>query len=384
MDVTCDTVPRRVLRVAIIGGAGNMGKAHSLAFSLAPLSGDLGVDLRRQVLVETDAGLATSAAARLGWSESATDWRAVVARPDIDIVDIVTPPHLHAPIALAAIANGKHVYCEKPVTNDSAEALKMAQLAREAGVVGQVGFNYRGASAIRFAKQLLNEGRLGHPLQFRAVYQQETGFYSAPGAWRGRRETGGSGAASGIGSHIIDVAEYLNGPIERVTARLRTRDVNAGWVSETARIDGDMLDSAGIWLAEFANGVIGTFSCSYFSSGSKNRFAFELDGTLGAIQFDWNLRDQLRVASVDEPAEERGVRTIHMSDVHPDGWWRLAGTGSGYVDAMAVQLQHFVRDILDGGGGQPSFAEAAHVQQVVEAISRSAQTGIWVEVPTPV
>ncbi|WP_354501191.1 Gfo/Idh/MocA family oxidoreductase [Mycetocola sp. 2940] len=370
------------LNVALIGG-GFMGRAHSLAYALAPIASDIGATVVRKVLVDVDEVVAAASAAQLGWEESATDWRQVIARDDIDIVDICTPPQLHQEIALAAIAAGKHVFCEKPITNSSDEGEVMAEAARAAGVVAQVGFNYRHTPAITFTKNLLDDGALGVPLQFRASYLQETGFTADPNRWRATKATGGSGTAGDIGSHIVDIGEYLLGDITRVCALLRSKGdgTQSGWVPDAERVDGDLIDDGGVWLAQFASGAIGTFAVSSFASGRKNRVYFELDGSKGATQFDWNRREEFTVSYVDEAADHRGFRTIHTNSEHPDGFWKLAGLGTGYVEVSAIQFQKFVRAITTGETPQPSFTDAVHVQRVIDAVALSAETGAWVDVP---
>ncbi|MFV0254303.1 MAG: Gfo/Idh/MocA family protein [Beutenbergiaceae bacterium] len=370
------------LRVALIGG-GFMGKAHSLAYAIAPFADSLGAAVTRQVLVEASPDLATRFAAELGWAESSADWRAVIERPDIDIVDICTPPQFHAAIALAAIEAGKHVFCEKPITNDAAEARAMREAARAAGVVVQVGFNYRHTPAVRFAKQLLDSGALGVPLQFRGSYLQETAFTADPHRWRATRATGGSGTVGDIGSHIIDMAEYLFGDIRKVAARARSKiqpDPGTGWMDERRRLDEDLIEEAGVWVAEFANGAIGTFAVDNWAIGSKNRISFEFDATKAAVQFDWNDREVFRVAYVDDPPDHQGFREIHTNSTHPDGWWKLAGLGTGYLEVSAIQLQKFLRAAAAGEPAEPDFTTGTHVQQVVEAIMTAATTDTWVDV----
>lgn len=372
----------RELRVAIVGGGGFMGKAHSLAYAVAPLAADLGATIRKSVLVDATEEQATRAAASLGWESSATDWRAVVESDDIDIVDIVTPPGPHEEIALAAISAGKHVFCEKPITNDSVSAERMAVMAREAGVVNQVGFNYRHTPAIAFARQAIDEERIGRPLQFRASYLQEVGFYSDPNRWRAKKSTGGSGTVGDIGSHIIDIAQHLFGEIVSVSGQMRaiSSDINAGWRSEEERLGDDLIDDVGMWHARFENGAVGSFVASSYSSGRKNRIAFDLDGSAGSIDFNWNDREEFKISYVDGSEDERGFRTVHTGPAHPDSWWKLAGLGTGYVEVAGIQLQKFVRSIVGGTSADPDFAVAAQVQRVVEAIDNSARRSSWVDV----
>lgn len=375
-------VPVRELRVAIIGG-GFMGRAHSLALSLAPLAENLGATVHKQVLVDVTPELAAAGAAQLGWSESSADWEEVVRRADIDIVDICTPPPMHERMALAAIEGGKHVFCEKPLSNSSAEAIRMADAARTAGVVTQVGFNYRHTPAITFAKNLLDEGRLGVPLQFRASYLQEAAYFADPHRWRAKKETGGSGMVGDIGSHVIDMAEYLFGDIVSVAARVRSKvpGADAGWQPEEARLSGDLVDDAGVWIAEFSNGAIGSFVVNSFSVGRKNQVYFAFDASKAAVEFDWNHREEFRVAYLDEANDHLGFRTIHTNNAHPNGWWRLAGLGTGYLEVSAIQFQKFIRAIVDGGRARPDFDDALHVQGVVETVLAAATEGGWLEVP---
>jgi len=372
----------RELKVALIG-AGFMGKAHSLAYGVARIADDLGGSLVKEVIVDADGPLAKSFAEQFGWNASGTDWREAIERPDIDIIDICTPPQFHEEIALAAIAAGKNVFCEKPITNDADQAIRMGEIAREASVNTQVGFDYRHTPAIGFAKQLLAEGKLGVPLQVRGSYLQDAGFAADPNRWRASKKTGGSGAVGDIGSHVIDVAEYLCGDVVRVASRIRSKspDAAVGWFAEGRRIADDLVDDAGVWIAEFAKGVIGSFAVTSFSSGRKNRIALELDGTLGAFDFDWNDREVFRVSYVDEPADHQGFRNIHTNTQHPDSWWRLAGLGTGYLDVSAVQFQKFIRSIVSGTPATPDFSHCAHIQQVVEAIHQAAIGDGWVDVP---
>lgn len=372
----------RELKIALIGG-GFMGKAHSLAYALAPLAEDIGARLSRELLIDVSPAVAARQAAALGWKRHGTDWREAVASDDIDIVDICTPPPLHEEIALAAIAAGKHVFCEKPITNDSAAAHRMAQAARESGLVAQVGFNYRHSPAVAYTKKLLEEGRLGTPLQFRASYLQEVAFWADPERWRANRHTGGSGMVGDIGSHIIDAAEYLFGDIVRVAARVRAMRPGSfeGWAPEDERRARGLLDEAGVWVAEFANGAIGSFTVNAYASGRKNRFYFALDASRGAVEFTWNAREEFRVSYRDEEPDHRGFRTIHTGKEHPNGWWPIAGLGTGYVDVSAIQFQKFIRSIVHGDPVSPTFDDAAHVQDVVEAVVAAAESNSWVEVP---
>jgi predicted dehydrogenase len=371
------------IRVAIIGGAGFMGYAHSLGWALAPIAADAGARIRKAVVVEADEERARRAAERYGWDEWSLDWREVVARDDIDVIDIVTPPGAHAEVALAAIAAGKHVFVEKPISNDLGDAVAMERAADAASVVTQVGFNYRYTPAMTYVKKLLVDGTLGHPLQFRAHYIQDVAILGRVlSGWRAAKSAGGSGVVGDIGSHIIDLAEFLVGSIDRVNAIVRAKDPTerSSWLSDAQRIEGDLLDDAALWMAEFDNGAIGSFATTVYASGRKNRIFFELECTGGTVEFDWNRREEVRLSLVSDPPEQQGFRTIIVNENHEDVWWPIGGMGTGYIDGTAIQLQKFVRAIVGGGVGAPDFDSATHVQKVIAAVLESGDTRTWVEV----
>lgn len=373
----------RELNVAIIGGAGFMGYAHSMAWALAPIAADAGAALRKTVVVEATEERARDAAARLGWDEWSTDWRDVVARDDIDIVDIVTPPGAHAEVALAALAAGKHVFVEKPVSNNLADAEAMAAAAADADLVTQVGFNYRYTPAVTFIRRMLDDGTLGSPLQFRAHYMQDGAILGRVlSGWRAMKSAGGSGVVGDIGSHVIDLARYLVGDITAVNAIVRAKDPADGatWLSDDQRREGDRLDDAALWMAEFANGAIGSFATSMYSSGRKNRLFFELECTKGSVEFDWNRRDEVRLSLVNDPPDQQGFRTVLMNEHHDDMWWPMGGMGTGYVDVTATQLQKFVRAIVGQGVAAPDFAHATVTQKIITAVLDSAETRAWTPV----
>lgn len=369
-------------RIALIGGAGFMGQAHSLGWALtSALTGSRGIAVR-QVLVEATDEIAESAAERFGWIESSSNWREVINRPDIDIVDVVTPPNLHEEITLAALAAGKHVFVEKPVTNSAEQALAMRDAAEAANRANQVGFNYRHIPAITYAKKLIDDGAFGVPLQYRSSYLMHDFFTGGGTGWRAEKKTGGSGVVGDIGSHVLDIAEYLNGDIVRVVSTMRALEGDrSAWVPEKDRIAKDLVDQSAVWLAEFANGCIGTFAATGFSAGNNNHITFNYDGTLGAMRFDWNDREALEVAYVNDPPEQSGYKRFLSGPAHADVWYIVAGLGLGYVDGTALELQKFLNAIVDDQVAHPNFGEAAHVQQVVEAVEESAQSHAWVDVP---
>jgi predicted dehydrogenase len=371
------------LNVAIVGGGGFMGYAHSLGWSLAPIAAEIGAKVNKKLVVEADDERAAATAQKYGWEEATSDWRDVISRDDIDIVDIVTPPAAHAEVALAALAAGKHVFVEKPISNDLHEALRMAEAAEIAGVVHQVGFNYRYTPAVRFIKRMIEDGTLGQPLQFRGHYLQDNAILGRTlSGWRANRSAGGSGVVGDIGSHLIDLAQFLAGDITTVNAVVRAKnpESDTSWLSNQERIDGDLLDDAAIWMGQFTSGAIGSFATTVYASGRKNRLFFELECSKGTVEFDWNRREEVKLSLLTDPPEQQGLRTVIMNQNHDDFWWPMGGMGIGYVDGTAIQLQHFVRAIVNGGTATPGMTEATQVQRVIDAVLRSGDVEQWVPV----
>lgn len=370
------------IRVALIGGAGFMGRAHSLGYSLAAVLGGVPARIVKSVLVDVDAAAAERSAAELGWLSSSSDWRAVVANPEIDVIDIVTPPGHHKEIALAALAAGKRVFCEKPLANDLASAIEMSDAAAVAGVTTQVGFNYRHISAISQIRDVIASGSLGTPLHFRGEYLTDALFFIDDFGWRGSRASGGSGAVGDIGSHIIDIAEYVVGPIARVCAVQRTKKRGAegeDWFDETERRAADRLDDAAAFVVEFENGAIGTFSVGFYSSGRKNALTFEVDASRGSVEFDWNHRDKFHLSMISDPAERSGLTAVEVTAEHPDVWYPVPGLGQGYLDGTAIQIQRFLTAVAENRASSPDFADATRAQRVVDAVEASSRTGAWVD-----
>ena len=357
------------IRVAIIGGAGFMGKAHSFAWSMAAVQSQGPRRIVKQVLVELDAAAAEKSAGALGWAESATDWKAVIDRDDIDIVDIVTPPNTHAAIAQYAISKGKHVLSEKPLANNAEDIAALVAAAAAGTVATQVGFNYRHNAAVQLAQQYVAEGKIGRVLQVRFEYLQDNGFGNM--GWRLHRATGGSGASGDIGSHIVDLSHYILGPISSVAAALQV-------VPRDSDDDHDV-DDAGAFLARFEGGALGVFAFSQKSWGNNNHIRFEIDGTEGSLAFDWNRRDELQVFL--KSSETKGYTTVHQDGSTPGTWFDLNGVGTGYLESSANQMIQLVSTITEGTPNSPTFAEGAYVQRVIDAVWASDAAGSsWLDV----
>jgi predicted dehydrogenase len=352
-----------------------MGKAHSHAWRTVGAFFDVPA-IEQRVLVGRYAGQVTAAAARYGWAEAATDWREVVARDDVDIVDICAPGWLHADIAVAALRAGKHVLVEKPLANTVEEAERMAAAAREAraeGVVSMVGFTYRRVPALAYAQRLIAEGRLGAVREVRASYLQDwLADAQTPMTWRLRRESAGSGALGDIASHAIDQVQFLTGDaVVEVSGRLHT------FVERRPGPDGPedvTVDDAAWATLSLGSGAVASVEVSRVATGRKNSLRIEAYGTGGALAFDLERPSELDFHDGSAPAEEAGFRRIVVTEPgHPymDAWWP-PGHVIGWEHAFTHEVRDFLAAIRDGGDPSPSFEEGLQVQRVLAAVEESA------------
>ncbi|MGA7203141.1 MAG: Gfo/Idh/MocA family oxidoreductase [Specibacter sp.] len=378
---------RRPLGVAAIGYA-FMGQAHSNAWRTVANHFDV-PDFEQKVLVGRDADAVAAAAHKYGWSESATDWREVIARDDIDIVDICAPGWLHAEIATASLAAGKHVLVEKPLANSLAESESMvtaARAARAAGVRSMVGFNYRRIPALALARQLIADGRLGTIRQVRASYLQDWLVDAeSPMTWRLRKETAGSGALGDIASHAIDQVQHLLGDtVTDVSGKLHT------FVTERPGPEGPepvTVDDAAWATLTLAGGAVASVDVSRVALGQKNALRVEVYGTTGSITFNLESPNELYYLNGTEPVEVQGFRRILVTEPeHPyiSGWWPQ-GHVIGWEHSFTHQIRDFLLNIETGTDPSPSFEEGLGVQRVLAAIeTSSAAGGATVSVVEPV
>ncbi|HTQ90333.1 MAG TPA: Gfo/Idh/MocA family oxidoreductase [Streptosporangiaceae bacterium] len=383
------------LGVGMIGYA-FMGAAHSQAWRSAPRFFDLPVRVRMSVLAGRDEARAKAAADRYGWDDVETDWTRLMDRDDVDIVDICTPGDTHAEMAIAALEAGKHVLCEKPLANSVAEAEAMAEAARRAagrGVRAMCGFTYRRVPAARLMADLVADGAIGTLRHVRASYLQDWLVDpAAPMSWRLQKERAGSGALGDIGAHAVDLAQYVTGdPITGVTALSSTfvsrRPVQGtdGFLGTKAAADGDYgevtVDDATVFLGRTASGALATFEASRFATGHKNGLRLELNGSAGSIVFDLERMNELLL--YDARQENPGFRTIVVTEPsHPyiAAWWPPGHT-LGYEHAFTHQVRDFTEGIVSGEDVAPTFDDALGVQQVLDAVGRSAvESARWVDV----
>ncbi len=379
--------PTADLGIGMIGYA-FMGAAHSQAWRTAPRFFDLPRHPRMRALVGRDRDGVAAAAARLGWDTAETDWRSLLDRDDIDLVDICSPGDTHAEIAVAALEAGKHVLCEKPLANNVAEAERMTEAAAAAaarfGTVAMVGFTYRRVPAIQLARTLVAQGRIGTVRHIRAQYLQD--WLSDPEAgftWRLDRDRAGSGALGDIGAHIVDLTQFITGlRISTVTGRLTTF-VDERPVPGTGTRGRVSVDDAATFLAAFTDSdAVGVFEATRFALGRKNAIRLEINGSTGSLAFDFEDMNVLHVLdATDDPATAGFRRVVVTEPVHTyvDHWWP-AGHGLGYEHPFTHQVVDLITGIADGVPPQPGFADGLQVQRVLAAVERSAADGTWATV----
>jgi predicted dehydrogenase len=383
------------LRVAMIGH-GFMGAAHSQGWRTAPRFFDLPRRPEMRLLVGRDAAAAGVAAERWGWEEASTDWRAVLERDDIDVVDIVTPGDSHAEIAIAALDAGKHVLCEKPLANTVEQAVSMADAAARAarnGVFAMVGFTYRRVPAATLARDLIAAGRIGEVRQVRASYLQDwLADAESPMTWRLDSARAGSGALGDIGAHAIDLAQFITGlRVASVSGTLQTLVEERPLLAESVGLSGTAssergrvtVDDVALFTARFGGGVLGSFEASRFASGRKNALRVEVSGSTGAIAFDLEDLNTLQVFDATAPVETQGfTRVLVTEPQHPyvAAWWP-AGHMLGYEHGFSHQAKDFVEAIAAGEQPTPSFDDGLQVQRVLESVGASARSGSsWTDV----
>ncbi|MEV7973160.1 Gfo/Idh/MocA family oxidoreductase [Cellulomonas sp. NPDC089187] len=384
----------RTLGVGMVGYA-FMGAAHSQAWRTAPRFFDLPLSPRMRVLAGRDPGGVKAAAERLGWEQTVTGWAELIEREDVDLVDICTPGHTHAEIAIAALDAGKHVLCEKPLANTLAEAEAMVAAAERAaarGVRSMVGFTYRRVPAVQLARQLVADGRLGSIRHVRVQYLQDwLTDPEAPLTWRLDKQLAGSGALGDIGSHAVDLAQYITGEwLTGVSAALETfvderpypaGGPSGGLVAAAGETRGPVtVDDAAVFLARLSGGALGVFEATRFATGRKNALRIEVNGSAGSVAFDFEEMNVLQF--FDGQDDVQGFRRVLVTEPeHPyiSAWWP-AGHGLGYEHAFTHQVVDLVEAIAAGTDPAPSFADGLAVQRVLDAVERSAVAGCWTPV----
>ena len=366
------------LRVGLIG-SGFMGKAHVFGFAAAAKVFDLPFEIELHTLADISEEAAASAAVAFGFARATADWRQLIGSPEIDVIDITAPNALHKEMAMAAIAAGKHVYCEKPLAPLAADAAEMADAAEAKGVKTQVGFNYLCNPMLSLARDMIQSGELGDIRGYRGIHCEDY-MADAEGMFTFRHDPAGGGALADIGSHALATAEHLMGPITEVMGDCVTM------IGE--RPDGKggrrkvEVDDVGRAFLRFANGATGSIEGNWIATGRKMQHDFELYGTKGALAFSQERFNELHYYNMSDAAGRRGFRRIEAAPDHaPYGRFCVApGHQIGFNDLKAIEVAGYL-DAIAGRGPEPfNFRKGLRIQTLVETIQRSSAQNSWLKV----
>ena len=377
-----------------------MGKAHSHAYKdMAFFFPEAKGVPSMTALCGRNRGRVESAAKQFGWQSTETNWKTLVKREDVDLVDICTPGDTHADVAIAAAENGKHLFCEKPLANNLADARAMLAAVKKARVKHMVGYNYRRVPAVMLAKQIIDEGRLGDIYHWRATYLQDWIIDpSFPLVWRLRKSKAGSGPHGDLNAHIIDLAHYLLGDMNEVVGTdatfIKERpvveeiDAALGASRGRSRKKGRVsVEDACLFLARFKNGALGSFEATRFAAGRKNHNRFEINGSRGSVVFNLEKLNELQYFNRDDPDHLQGFREIMATEPgshsYMDAWWppgHIIGYEHTFVHEVYDLMQALASRSKNPAGMQPDFADGVKAQAVLEAVSLSARERSWIRI----
>jgi predicted dehydrogenase len=372
---------KKKLRIGLIG-SGFMGRSHAHAFRAAEGVFDTPLAPVLECLADIDEATAAAAAASMGFARSTGDWRSLVADDNIDLIAITTPTKLHSSMALAAIAAGKPVYCEKPLAPTAEQARQMAEAAEAAGVTTMVGFNYLKNPMVALAREIINSGEIGEIASFRGIHAEDyMSDPNAPYTWR-LDPTGGLGVVTDLGSHIISIARFLLGDITAVTGQLVTvvkeRPDGPG-SSQKRAVE---VDDEARALLRFASGATGSIEASWIATGRKMTLAFEVTGSRGTLMVDHERYNELRLYTSDQKPGREGFKTILAGPAH-DSYAEFCpapGHQLGFNDIKTIEVKALINALAGGTPCGPDFREAWEIQRVVDSIAASARQGSWVEI----
>ncbi len=371
------------LRIGLIG-TGFMGRTHSNAYRQVNTFFPHAIEPVCRVVCGRNETTLRAFASRWGWQESTTDWRTLIDRADVDVIDICTPNDVHADIAIAALDAGKMVICEKPLAMNAEQARRMVDAAARSGRPTMVSFNYRRVPAVALAKQLVDEGRLGRIFHYRALYLQDWTInpnlpQGGNTLWRLDADAAGSGVTGDLLAHAIDLALWMAGPIREVTAMTETFIPERRLQDDPGTVKPVRIDDACAFLARFENGALGTFESTRYACGRKNHNTFEINGEKASIAFDLENAHQLQFYQHSDDALVRGFRTIGVWDGdHPymKNWW-VPGCAIGYEHTFIHQVADFLDGLEQGDKRVPDFADGLATQLVCDAVLESARTRAW-------
>jgi predicted dehydrogenase len=368
-----------------------MGKAHSHAYRDLPMFFPQAAKPVMKLICGRDESGVAQAAEQFGWEGYVTDWRRLLDRDDIDLIDINAPSDAHKEIAIAAAKAGKHLFCEKPLALTLADAREMLQAAEAAGVKHMIGFNYRFAPAVQLAKKLVQEGRLGQIYHFRAWFLQDWIVDpDFPLVWRLRKEVAGSGSHGDLGAHLIDLARFLVGDISEVIGMSETfikeRPLPASMTGLSAKGSKDAprgavtVDDATLFLARFANGALGSFEATRFAPGHRCTNSFEINGSKGSVKFDFERMNELQVYFTDDASDVQGFRRVLATDpahAYMEAWWPPGHT-IGYEHTFVHEVLELVNALEEERQPVPNFVDGVKCQEVLEAVDLSIAERRWV------
>ncbi|WP_151733966.1 Gfo/Idh/MocA family protein ['Paenibacillus yunnanensis' Narsing Rao et al. 2020] len=380
------------LRIGMIGYK-FMGKAHSNAYRSLPMFFPEALKPEMKAICGRNGEAVRQAAAQLGWEEAVTDWRELVAREDIDLIDINAPSDAHKEIALAAARAGKHIFCEKPLALSLADSREMLEAAEAAGILHMIGFNYRFSPAVKLAKRLVDSGRLGKIYHFRAWFLQDWILDPEfPLVWRLQKDVAGSGSLGDLGAHLIDLAHFLVGDISEVIGMSETfvkeRPLAAEMTGLSAKAGAGgprgpvTVDDATLFMARFKDGALGSFEATRFAAGHRSTNAFEINGSLGSVRFDFERMNELEVYFTSDEEDVQGFRRVLATDPVHDyaaAWWPPGHT-IGFEHTFIHEMLELSNAVETGRQPVPNFRDGVKCQAVLEAVERSAAERRWIEV----
>lgn len=371
------------IKIGLVG-AGWMGKSHTNSFVNALLLfGPEGGKPVFELVSDVEEEAARLAVEKLGYRRFTTDWKEVVSDPEVDVVDIATPNFLHYEIAKAALENGKHVYCEKPLTLTAEESQELADLAREKGVVNYVGFNNVMNPATHYIKELITSGKLGKIMRFTGTYDQDMLLdEELPITWRHVNKLSGSGALGDLGSHLISVSQFLLGDMESVNALAKTfipeRPKSPG-SNEMATVENEDFMT---FIANYENGAVGTISTSRVATGRKNYLAYEIQGTKGSVHYSLERLNEVNVYFTSDEEVDRGYRTVYLGPEHRgfSAFNPAQGIGIGFNDIKILEVHELLSAVANGTPYVCDFAFGAKVDATINAVLESSKDSKWVDV----
>jgi predicted dehydrogenase len=376
---------KKNLNIGMIG-YGFMGRAHSNAWRKVTNFFDVPLQPVLKAACARDVAKVQAFADQWGYASVETDWRKLVARRDVDAIDICVPNDLHLEIAVAAAKAGKMILCEKPLARNTAEGVKMCKAVEKAGVLNTVWYNYRRVPAVTLAKNLVAEGKLGKIFHYRANFLQDWTIspdlpQGGTGLWRLDVKAAGSGVTGDLLAHCIDTAIWINGPIKSVSAMTETF-IKERKHTLTGKVEKVGIDDACAFLARFANGALAIFESTRYARGHKAEYTFEINGEKASIA--WNLHDLHRLQYFDHADDStvRGWRNIHVSDgdqPYMKAWW-VPGLQIGYEHSFVHQVADFLAAAAKGENASPTFREALETTKICDAVLASAASGRWVSI----